>query len=50
MAARSPSTTRRPSGSFGAGGLDVQAPALVVGPDMVANNGIIHAVSQVPFP
>lgn len=38
------------SGSFGAGGLNVQAPALIVGPDMIANNGIIHAVSQVLFP
>ncbi|MDN3565010.1 fasciclin domain-containing protein [Paeniroseomonas aquatica] len=38
------------SGSFGAGGLNVQAPALVVGPDIIANNGIIHAVSQVLFP
>ncbi|WP_043337394.1 fasciclin domain-containing protein [Belnapia moabensis] len=40
----------RQTGSFGAGGLNVQAPALVVGPDIVANNGIIHAVSQVLFP
>ncbi len=40
----------RQSGSFGAGGLNVQAPALIVGPDMIANNGIIHAVSQVLFP
>jgi uncharacterized surface protein with fasciclin (FAS1) repeats len=40
----------RQTGSFGAGGLNVQAPALIVGPDMVANNGIIHAVSQVLFP
>jgi uncharacterized surface protein with fasciclin (FAS1) repeats len=38
------------TGSFGAGGLNVQAPALVVGPDIIANNGIIHAVSQVLFP
>ncbi len=38
------------TGSFGAGGLNVQAPALVVGPDIVANNGIIHAISQVLFP
>ncbi|WP_043361794.1 fasciclin domain-containing protein [Belnapia sp. F-4-1] len=40
----------RQTGSFGAGGLNVQAPALVVGPDIIANNGIIHAVSQVLFP
>ncbi|SDB68967.1 Uncaracterized surface protein containing fasciclin (FAS1) repeats [Belnapia rosea] len=38
------------TGSFGAGGLNVQAPALVVGPDIIANNGIIHAISQVLFP
>ena len=38
------------SGSFGAGGLNVGAPALVVGPDIIANNGIIHAISQVLFP
>lgn len=40
----------RQTGSFGAGGLNVQAPALVVGPDIIANNGIIHAISQVLFP
>lgn len=38
------------SGSFGAGGLNVQSPALVIGPDIIANNGVIHAVSQVLFP
>ena len=40
----------RQSGSFGAGGLNVGSPALVVGPDIIANNGIIHAISQVLFP
>jgi uncharacterized surface protein with fasciclin (FAS1) repeats len=40
----------RQAGSFGADGLNVQAPALVVGPDIICNNGIIHAVSQVLFP
>jgi uncharacterized surface protein with fasciclin (FAS1) repeats len=38
------------TGSFGAGGLNVQSPATVVGPDIIANNGIIHAVDQVLFP
>ena len=49
IAATKPAPGRQ-TGSFGAGSLNVQAPALVVGPDIIASNGIIHAVSQVLFP
>lgn len=49
IAVTNPAPGQQP-GSFGAGGLTVPAPALVVGPDIIANNGIIHAISQVMFP
>ncbi|MBV1799153.1 fasciclin domain-containing protein [Siccirubricoccus sp. G192] len=40
----------RQSGSFGAGGLNVMPPAAVIGPEIIALNGIVYPVSQVLFP
>jgi len=40
----------RQQGSFGAGGLNIPPPAMVVGPELVANNGLILPLSQVLFP
>jgi uncharacterized surface protein with fasciclin (FAS1) repeats len=38
------------AGSFGAPGLNIMPPAVVEQPDIIATNGIIHAVGGVLFP
>jgi uncharacterized surface protein with fasciclin (FAS1) repeats len=40
----------RQAGVFGAGGLNVAAPAAVDGPDIIATNGVIHPINQILFP
>jgi uncharacterized surface protein with fasciclin (FAS1) repeats len=36
--------------TFGAGGLNIGAPAAVLQPDIFASNGVIHAITQVLYP
>jgi len=36
--------------TFGAGGLNIGAPAAVLQPDIFATNGVIHAITQVLYP
>jgi len=38
------------AGVFGAGGLNVMPPAALVPPDIIATNGVIHAINQVLLP
>lgn len=49
IAVTNPAPERQP-GVFGAGGLNVAAPAAVDGPDIIATNGVIHPITQLLFP
>lgn len=40
----------RQAGVFGAGGLNVAAPAAVDGPVIIATNGVIYPITQILFP
>ncbi|MFZ4410363.1 MAG: fasciclin domain-containing protein [Paracraurococcus sp.] len=40
----------RQAGVFGAGGLNLPAPAVIDGPDIIATNGVIHPITQILFP
>jgi len=36
--------------SFGAGGINVEPPAALSGPEIIATNGVIHPITQILFP